>query len=370
MGDAGVAISSSQNGFFYNPAALFSPSDDRLQLHLLGARLDGTTNIMEQIDFISTDVQDAMDQGIDNMSQEELDGLYDRAREIGRKNTMAEVDALLPNAIVQLKELGIAVGGGVFAHSYAWYQLDNAGAGVPGVNMVLRADGQALLSGAIDLSRYGVDGLTAGLNAKYTRRYLTLKERPFDAMIEDNIYLFRGESVGFDLGLLYEIPVTGLPGKLQAGLATYDLLASDFDYSYRESLISDQPEQEVQIEAEKALADELYGLHPSFRAGVAFQLTDVPVLLDKTSFAVDYLGYASPNREQSALAHLHLGAQTRVANFLVLRAGLRQGYTTIGGGISLPFMNINYAYYGSEGGRYPGQVPSWHHTLQLSFGLL
>jgi hypothetical protein len=57
-----------------------------------------------------------------------------------------------------------------------------------------------------------------------------------------------------------------------------------------------------------------------------------------------------------------------VGTTLALRTGLNQGYSSFGAGIQLPFARVDYAYYGSELGRLPGQSPSFHHRVQLSIG--
>jgi hypothetical protein len=63
-----------------------------------------------------------------------------------------------------------------------------------------------------------------------------------------------------------------------------------------------------------------------------------------------------------------MGVQTTVGHAFSVRAGLNQGYTTLGAGLELPFARIDYAFFGSEQGRVPGQSASRHHRIQVSLG--
>ena len=378
MGDAAVAFPSRQGVFFYNPAHLAQVARPRPHLNLVGVRGLLSSNFFEQERFVRTTLQPALEEGsVDSLSSEELE----RAIELGRTRTFAGGDVLLPSFMVRRGAVG--VGGGLFTRSLVRYRATDGGAGMPFVDFTGQADAIGLVSLALDFGRLGVRGLSAGASAKYARRYLTLKEKVLDRFRDtEGVYLLEGSSLGLDVGVLYELPVA-LPGRLNVGAAVYDLAASPFDYAFSSDLRAEfggepdpnaEPmtaeEAEALIAAEVALANEKYALSPSYRLGVAYATPKLFGLLKASGVALDYLGYADPLAgRQAFLSRFRFGAQTTVGRRLALRAGLSQGYTTFGAGLNLPVVKIDYAYYGVEEGRLPGQLPSWNHTLQLTLSL-
>ena len=375
MGDAAVAFTSRQGVFFYNPAHLAQVARRRPHINLLGVRGLLSSNFFEQERFIRGTIQPAVEEGtVDSLSSEELE----RALELGRTRTFAGGDLLLPSFMVRVSNLGI--GGGVFTRSLIRYHATDGGAQMPFIDFTGQADVIGMVSLATDFGRFGVQELSAGLSTKYTKRYLTLKEKILDGFRdEEGVYLLTGTSFGVDVGLLYEVSSLSLPGKLNVGLAVYDLAASNFDYAFSKNLretFSDvsEPEDPAQIEAEieeeVALANQKYPLSASYRVGVAYTVPKLYGLLKDSGVALDYLDYTKPlSGRQALLTRFRIGAQTTVGNLLALRAGLSQGYTTFGAGLLLPVVQLDYAFYGVEEGRIPGQLPSWNHSLQLTISL-
>jgi hypothetical protein len=51
------------------------------------------------------------------------------------------------------------------------------------------------------------------------------------------------------------------------------------------------------------------------------------------------------------------------------RCGLHQGYPTMGVGVDLYVLELNYAYYTEELGAYSGQLPDSRHVLEISIGI-
>lgn len=56
----------------------------------------------------------------------------------------------------------------------------------------------------------------------------------------------------------------------------------------------------------------------------------------------------------SLWTRLHLGAELRLLRFLKLRAGINQGYFTVGAGAKLLFLDVNVALFSEEFGRFSG----------------
>jgi hypothetical protein len=66
---------------------------------------------------------------------------------------------------------------------------------------------------------------------------------------------------------------------------------------------------------------------------------------------------------------VHVGAEARLFRFLTLWTGLNQGYLTLGGGLHLFVVDLNFALFTREMGEYLGDRPSSGMSLELAFRL-
>jgi hypothetical protein len=62
-----------------------------------------------------------------------------------------------------------------------------------------------------------------------------------------------------------------------------------------------------------------------------------------------------------------LGAEARIP-LLALRMGSHQGYGTAGASLTLPGLQVDYAYWGRELGDFAGAEPEFLHTVELRLG--
>lgn len=378
MGDAGVALASKRTAFFYNPAHL-GRSASLLSINIVGASGSISNSVVDQARFFNDRLQPAIDAGIDNLTDSELRSLYEEAFAQGQQRASLNSQFLLPSVIVGMH--GVGVGGGLFATTGLNYRIRDAGLRLPQLDIVGRTDLMGVATAGVDLEEMvGVSGLAVGLTGKYTRRFLTIKDKPIDAFsTEENIYVLEGRSLGFDVGVLYDVGIVPTPGTLTLGATIYDMLASDFDYVYYGMpedlpLLGEQigdgsssPVDARRVEQEEAYANERYALSPSYRVGVAYQPPGIG-FLGNLGFAADYIGYRQPLVDQSFLAHLHLGAQLQLLRLFKVRGGFSQGYPTVGGGLGLGLVHVDYAYHGVEDGRIPGQIYNQRHTAQVVVG--
>ncbi len=363
MGDAVVALPMQQSAFFYNPA---HAAHAKLHVTIAGLQLSASSTVLDQLSYYKDDLQPALDEGIENLDSERLKSLYDRTLEVGRQTTFLNLNVLAPSAGFHIGPVGVGVG--IFGSSTFAYRFPDGGGGLPLVQITGVADAMVVGSAGMSLSRFGVSGLSAGITAKYTRRYASLKSKPLDALSDNEPFdLLVANRTSVDLGFLYELPLLNkIPGKMHVGLAVYDIVGSNFDFAH-ESTIQGTSSPEAILQ-DIASANTFFEVQPSFRLGVGYTLPKLPLkLIDESGVMLDYVGSQSPHFDQAFFSHLRIGAQVK-AKMVSLRAGLNQGYPTIGAGVSLGFMDLDYAYYGMEQGRYPGQLPSWHHAAQLRFG--
>lgn len=364
MGDAVVALPLQQSGFFYNPA---HTAHSKLFLTVAGVQVSASSTVFDQVSFFKNELQPALDEGIENLDSERLKSLYDQTLAIGRQTTFMHLDVLAPAAGFHLGPVGVGVG--IFGSSTVAYRFPDGGGGLPLVQVTAVADAMAVASAGMSLTKFGVTGFSFGITGKYTQRYASLKSKPLDTISEEEPFdLLVANRTSVDVGFLYELPLLKkIPGKVQVGLALYDIAGSKFEFEHQQTLQGvSTPAATLQ---DIAAANTFFNTSPSFRLGVGYTLPKLPLkLIDESGVSIDYVGSESPHFDQAFFAHLRVGAQVRI-KVLSLRAGLNQGYPTAGGGLSLGFMDLDYAFYGMEQGRYPGQLPSWHHTFQLRFGL-
>ena len=364
MGDALVALPIQQSAFFYNPA---HGADASFHLTIIGVRTSLSTNIGNQLRFFKKDLKPAIENGLDELSNDDLAALYDETLQIGRSYSFLHADVLAPSFGITAGPVGFGIG--IFGTTHVQYNFPNAGGGLPLVNFAGIADGMVVVNAAFNLGSLGIDGLLAGITAKYTSRFATLKSKPLDAIANDEpFYLLHAKRTGMDLGFQYKLPILPyFPGSFNIGLALYDIAGSHFNFQHYSTIQGETSDTDIAIAIEDA--NSLLDVYPSFRLGVAYALSKVPLgLLDETGITLDYIGYNNPSINQAFFAHLRMGIQARLS-VVTLRTGLNQGYPTIGAGLNLGFMDLDYVFYGREEGRLPGQLPSWHHVAQLRFGI-
>jgi outer membrane protein OmpA-like peptidoglycan-associated protein len=102
---------------------------------------------------------------------------------------------------------------------------------------------------------------------------------------------------------------------------------------------------------------------PDARAGFAW----TPVL--GGNFALRVAGDLSGlNRgDENFFKKTHFGAEAEFAKRLFVRGGFNQGYPSAGVDFRWPFLRVSYFFTGEERGRYPGQMGTFKHSLELDF---
>ncbi len=368
MGGAAAAYPTPRTALFYNPAHLAKLNVSRAPVTMLGGSISISNNFSEQINFYNDRLQPAIDAGIDNLEESDEQLLYDEVFRLGGAPTVFGGEILLPSFVLSRESHGY--GGGLFMHSEITYNVEDAGAGVPGIDFTALFDLMAVASAGTDFSALGFQDLSVGLTAKYAQRYLTLKVKPVDAFDQDeSFYILGASAVTADLGLLYEASFVSAPGKLYFGLVWSDFALINFDYQFTAYWVKNEEVKDNDaIAVEAATAQERYPIRSTMRVGVAYVLPGLGGPFKETAIALDYVQSQDPLVEQPLLGHLSLGLQTTMGKIFSVRAGLNQGYTTVGAGFNFSFVRFDYAFYGSEQGRLPGQAASWHHSFEISLG--
>ncbi len=81
------------------------------------------------------------------------------------------------------------------------------------------------------------------------------------------------------------------------------------------------------------------------------------------------LDYKHANRDDVQLGKkIHLGLEVGLP-LIDIRAGLNQGYYTLGAGVNLGLLRVDAATYGVELGEYPGQLEDRRYVVQVAFDI-
>lgn len=84
---------------------------------------------------------------------------------------------------------------------------------------------------------------------------------------------------------------------------------------------------------------------------------------------VDWVGMCTePVGFRTFITHLNVGAEVRILSFLDIRAGMSQGYFSLGAGLDLWAIKVDMAYYWKEFGETAGDVGLDAFTVRINIG--
>ncbi|RLD16369.1 MAG: hypothetical protein DRI36_05735, partial [Caldiserica bacterium] len=170
-----------------------------------------------------------------------------------------------------------------------------------------------------------------------------------------------GKGIGFDLSFIWE-----LNDRLRIGGVLHDFTRTKISY------------EEVKDGTTTVKSAYSSYINPDLSIGIAYKPKRIYYWIGKSvsfpqfiTLLVDVRNIfykKEPFYEATFFKKLHLGAEADL-KILKLRGGFYQGYPSFGLGLDLWFLEIDYAFWGRELGRYPGQIPEWNHmiSIRLSF---
>lgn len=177
----------------------------------------------------------------------------------------------------------------------------------------------------------------------------------------NSVNTMHGFGLGIDLGVIAEL------GNLNVGLSIRDFLGTSFKYTENNfETIMDSLKSSGSFPDSGAQVTDDYHIPMDVGVGIAYYpdwgLMDA--LIEPSFYAdlQDIIGVIRDKRSPWTL--LHLGTKVRLLSFLTLRAGLNQGYITLGGGINLLFLDLNIALFTREMGKHLGDRPNSGMTLE------
>jgi hypothetical protein len=164
-----------------------------------------------------------------------------------------------------------------------------------------------------------------------------------------------GVGIGLDVGAIAEL------GWFNVGLSIRDLAGTQFRYNTSSfSVLQGALGSSLQFPSSGSLVTgDQYAIPMDIALGVTFHpdlgtlanIIDPSVSLDMRNVVGALAGQVSP------WTLIHLGAESRFFSFFTLRAGINQGYLTMGGGLKFLVFDLNFAVFTRELGAHIGDKP-------------
>jgi hypothetical protein len=179
----------------------------------------------------------------------------------------------------------------------------------------------------------------------------------------DSAKTLYGAGIGLDLGAIAEI------GWFTFGLSLRDLGGTQFKYNASTfgTVVSTFSSQ-FQFPAGSAVTADQYVIPMDIAFGIGFhpdmgsfgRFVDPSLSVDMHDLVGALAGTAS------VWTLLHAGAELKLISLFTVRAGLDQGYLTLGAGLKLLVLDINFAVFTRELGLHIGDQPNSGATLNLA----
>lgn len=200
------------------------------------------------------------------------------------------------------------------------------------------------------------DRLTVGATAHVTYRVATKSQFSTIDYIREGTFKFKdkageGMHYDFDLGATLDMPWNPNKWKFQSSLAINNILDGKYS-NMKMDLISGVPETVVQQPRTfnagiSGVRERLLGIG---KGTVAFEVQDI-----------------GNNKNGSLFRLLHIGGELNFWDYIMVRAGINQGYFTGGVGFDLPALKIDLSTYGEEMSLNAGGLEDRRYALR--FGL-
>lgn len=325
MGDARIAGGMGYNGFVDNPALL--TRINILRFSIVNFPIFGNKDLLDMANFIN-DHKDSF-QNFDTLSPDDKDKFvkdlepYDS--KWGRINAAPMVD-------IGVNVFGMGVGLAVFSTEDVAFKVDR-GIYEPRVWGEGEANTAVVLGFARPLTML-YPGLKVGVNLKYMERrtapLFQIKASDLgniqDTMnpIIDNAKNNKTTHYAVDVGTLWDVPLIG-------------------------------------SEVGAAIRDIGYGRNSAVDLGIAKRFYN-----DRIVLLADYLDFLNANGE-NMFKKIHFGGQLDLS-LISLRAGVSEGYPTVGVGLNLKLIQIDAAYFTDELSNTPGTNGDTRGVVQLRLG--
>lgn len=365
MGGAFTAVADDHNIFVHNPAGMVQRTG--AQTTIFEVAVGGSKDLKDAYDFVS-DREDELT-NFENLSASRQIELINEIKDtVSKLRPRAYVAADVASFVSGPRFFGLPFHGGfgLFGGADASFRI-NADF-VPTISFDVNNDMVLPLSVAKRWDAPLVAGkIGIGFTGKVIRRR-QIKQEDLSVVVLDDLDAppsADGRGIGSDLGFLYQ-PTD----RWNVGLMVQDFLGTKlkFDAVAAEKGYPAQPARTAVIRPRTNIGlavtpKKLLWLLPTYERWVLAM--DVRDILNKDDHLFFENGFRKPFGE-NLYTHLHLGVEYRYW-FLRLRGGAHQGYPSLGLGIDIPVLKIDYAYYSREIGRLAGDLREENHVISLAF---
>jgi hypothetical protein len=365
MGGAFTAVADDQNAFFYNPAGMVMRTGS--QFTLLEVAAGGSQDTKKLADYIH-DHKDELTHFNDLNADQQKQVVNDVNDNISKLNARVYAAADVASYVSGPTFLGlpIHVGYGAFAKVDGTAKLKPSVSGAPIISYAVNADAVLPISIAHRWNMPLLPGrIGVGVTGKFLRRGQIQQEKSTAELDDIKIPPAAiGHGFGSDLGFLYQ-PTD----RANVGVMVEDFLGTKIRYDkanakdgYPEVAAHDaviRPRTNVGF---AVVPKKLLWLIPSAeRWTFSADLRDV---FDKDNHVLFQNGLRKPLGENFG-THAYVGAEFRYW-FLRFRGGAYQGYPSLGLGIDIPILKLDYAYYSRELGPLAGDEREINHVISLA----
>lgn len=218
-----------------------------------------------------------------------------------------------------------------------------------GLKLKLMTQVNGVIGFAIPI-RLGPVTIKAGLDGRVLFR--TDSDGLWDIMsIGGSSNVLNGTGFAADAGAIIEL------GPLMLGASVRDL---GFEFDMGKGTVDQMTAFDLPLPNPTA-----YSLNPQVYAGLGFKF-GLGKLIGTSIFAEVSDALAVIEDTNEVWSNLHAGAELKLLNFIALRAGLNQGYISIGAGLDVLFLHLDAAIFTEEVGLYVGHRPRSGIAIQAA----
>lgn len=367
MGGAFTAVADDQNIFAFNPAGMVQRTGSQVTILELAA--GGSKDTKDFLDFVKNNKDDLKNIDTSPRREELLNEIETNIKNL-RPHVYAAAD--LASYISGPKFLGMPIhaGFGALGNVDARFRmdLDESPAAIPTISYAVNNDIVLPLSIAHRWNApWKVPGrIGLGVTGKFIRREQIHQDNLSVTELENfnTPPLTTGHGFGSDVGVLYQPTTrTNFGVMVQDFLGTkmkFDARAADNGYPAepaRDSVIRPRTNIGLSIVPDKIL----WLLPTSDRWTFSADVRDIFAKDEHVMFENGTQRVFGDN----FATHFHFGAEFRWW-FLRFRGGAYQGYPTLGLGIDIPVLKIDYAYFSRELGFHAGDEREKNHVISLA----
>jgi len=360
MGGAFLALSDDQNAMFYNPAGI----TQRLKPLLCFA--DTTLQTNQTGYELGSYIIDLYLNGTAGLDPAELLAYFTDQLEANNYYMRYNIYALSPlNLSLIAPPMGyLSVGLGAYVSAInADFEMQLTGL-LPDVGLSASADSGIIIPIAYDLG----EKFSIGVNIKgINRNNIDVDMSLQDLLDMDLPQAMVGFGYGFDTGILMH-----LGEQLSLGATVKDIGFTKINYT---KAIELDPASPGGYNITDLPATVVERIEPTLNVGFAYLFTNEQLPMGDNILLV--FQYDDLTGRMEEVGHgeivfrpknIHLGIELSY-EIVSFRVGLNQGYGTLGLGVYLGPISVDYAFYGQELGLNAGDIAQWNHIVSLAVRL-